>query len=68
MQKKFFLAAADIQIQDSDDHTGAAEWFREEDITANGGLTGGQRMEEGVIVDQGIPIDFNEHPGERETS
>jgi hypothetical protein len=64
-QKKIFLAAADIQIQDSDNHTGAAE-FSEEDITANGGYQGGPTYREGVIVDQGIPVDW-EHPGEGQT-
>jgi hypothetical protein len=64
-QKKVFLAAADVQIQDSDNHTGAAE-FSEEDITANGGLEGGPTYREGVIVDQGIPIDFDQ-PGKGNT-
>jgi hypothetical protein len=64
-QKKVFLAAEDIQIQDSDDHTGAAE-FSEEDITANGGYQGGATYREGVIVDQGILVDFD-HPGQGNT-
>jgi hypothetical protein len=64
-QKKIFLAAADIQIQDSDEHTGAAE-FSEEDITANGGYQGGPTYREGVIVDQGIPVDFK-NPGRGQT-
>ena len=50
-QKKLFLAAADVQIQDSDNHTGAAE-FSEEDITANAGYQGGASFREGVIIDQ----------------
>ena len=64
-QKKLFLSAADIQIQDSEHQTGAAE-FSEEDITANGGLQGGATWREGVIVDQGIPLDFD-HPGKGQT-
>ena len=64
-QKKVFLAAEDVQIQDSDNHTGAAE-FSEEDITANAGYQAGAKYREGVIVDQGIPVDF-EHPGEGNT-
>jgi len=64
-QKKIFLAADDVQIQDSDNHTGAAE-FSEEDITANAGYQGGPTYREGVIVDQGIPVDW-EHPGVGQT-
>jgi hypothetical protein len=64
-QKKLFLAACDVQVQDSDENTGAAE-FSEEDITANGGLQAGPTYREGVIIDQGIPLDF-EHPGRGQT-
>lgn len=57
-QKKAFMAAEDVQVQDSDNHTGAAE-YTEEDITANGGLQAGPSYREGIIVDQGIQMDFD---------
>jgi glycogen synthase len=53
-----FLAAKNVQVQDSDNHTGAAE-FSEEDSTSNGAFQGGGTFREGVIVDQGIILDFS---------
>jgi hypothetical protein len=64
-EKKVFLAAADVQVQDSDEHTGANE-FTEEDITANAGYQAGASWREGAIVDQGIPVDYS-RPGTGQT-
>jgi phosphohistidine swiveling domain-containing protein/glycogen synthase len=64
-QKMAILAATDIQVQDSDRTTGAAE-FSEEDITANGGLEFSPPYSEGVIMAQGLPLAF-ERPGSGNT-
>ena len=56
------LAAADIQIQDSDRFTGAAE-YTEADITANAGLQMGPPFWEGIIQAQGAAIDYENLTG-----
>ena len=50
------LAATDVQVQDSDRGTGAAE-YTESDISANGGLQMGPPWLEGIIQRQGVIID-----------
>lgn len=55
------LAATDLQVQDSDRGTGAAE-YTESDVTANGGLQLGPPWIEGIIQRQGMLLD-REHPG-----
>jgi hypothetical protein len=52
------LAAADVQVQDSDLLTGAAE-YTEADISANGGLQFGPTWAEGIIQRQGIILDYS---------
>ena len=55
------FAATDMQIQDSDRHTGAAE-YTEADISANGGLQMSPPFHEGIIANQGRPLDYK-NPG-----
>jgi hypothetical protein len=52
-QKAVILPALDLMIQDSDDHTGAAEYSEE---LATGAFVGTGSFREGVIADQGIPM------------
>ncbi|MDE2232446.1 MAG: glycogen/starch synthase, partial [Candidatus Omnitrophica bacterium] len=59
-EKILFLAALDVEIQDSDDNEANGAW--EEDGTANGAYVGSGTWRTGVLADQGIPVDFN-HPG-----
>ncbi|MBI4816071.1 MAG: glycogen/starch synthase [Deltaproteobacteria bacterium] len=59
------LAATDLQIQDSDRGTGAAE-YTEADVSANGGLQLGPPWIEGIIQRQGRSID-RKQPGEGNT-
>jgi predicted nucleotidyltransferase len=64
-QKIALLAALDIQVQDSWPNTGAAE-FSEEDISANYGLEFSPWVPVGVIMEQGLPIDWK-RPGRGNT-
>ncbi|MGA2091179.1 MAG: mannose-6-phosphate isomerase, class I, partial [Endomicrobiales bacterium] len=50
------LAASNLQIQDSDEGTGANE-FTEEDIAANAGINYG--TPEGTIINHGITLEFD---------
>ncbi|PIQ90532.1 MAG: hypothetical protein COV71_03990, partial [Candidatus Omnitrophica bacterium CG11_big_fil_rev_8_21_14_0_20_41_12] len=52
------LAATDLQVQDSDRKTGAAE-YTEADVSANAGLQFGPVWLEGIIQRQGIVLDRN---------
>ncbi len=54
-EQRQLLAATDIQIQDSDRYTGAAE-YTEADVTANGGIQMGAPFWEGIIQKQGAVI------------
>jgi hypothetical protein len=57
------LAATDLQVQDSDRGTGAAE-YSEADVSANGGLQMGPPWMEGIIQRQGVLIDRDlDRPG-----
>ncbi|MBI1977916.1 MAG: glycogen/starch synthase, partial [Candidatus Omnitrophica bacterium] len=57
-EQRKLLAATDIQVQDSDRATGAAE-YTEADISVNGGLQLGPPWLEGVIQRHGIILDRN---------
>jgi hypothetical protein len=59
------LAATDVQVQDSDRGTGAAE-YTEADVSANGGLQVGPPWIEGIIQRQGIALDRTQ-PGRGNT-
>ncbi len=59
------LAAADVQVQDSDRETEAAG-YTETDISANGGLVVGPPYKEGIIQAQGVIVNFA-IPGEGNT-
>jgi hypothetical protein len=66
--KKHFFAAEDVDVKDSDNHTGANE-ETEEDGPANGALQAGPNYNgegEGAITSQGIPVDFKQ-PGVGQT-
>jgi hypothetical protein len=54
-QKKACLAAKELGVKDSDNHSGAAE-VSEEDGSANGAYEAGGTFREGVITDQGIRL------------
>jgi len=62
-EHRVILAATDIQIQDSDRYSGAAE-FTESDISANGGLQMGPAYWEGCIQRQGRPVQYSPLPVE----
>ncbi|MBI1976752.1 MAG: glycogen/starch synthase [Candidatus Omnitrophica bacterium] len=53
------LAATDVQVQDSDRATGAAE-FTESPATASGGLSMGPAPHEGVIQKHGVPMNYHQ--------
>ncbi|MFA5357200.1 MAG: glycogen/starch synthase, partial [Candidatus Omnitrophota bacterium] len=57
-EQRALLAATDIQVQDSDRATGAAE-YTEADVSANAGLQFGPAWTEGIIQRQGIVLDRN---------
>ncbi|OGQ17647.1 MAG: hypothetical protein A2138_16140 [Deltaproteobacteria bacterium RBG_16_71_12] len=55
-EQRQLLAATDVQVQDSDRGTGAAE-YTEADVSANGGLQMGPPWIEGIINRQGVLVD-----------
>ncbi len=61
-EQRKLLAATDIQIQDSDRYTGAAE-YTEADVSANGGLQMGAPFWEGIIQRQGAVINMAKKTG-----
>lgn len=60
-EQRALLAATDVQVQDSDRGTGAAE-YTEADVSANGGLQMGPPWIEGIINQQGVLVD-RDSPG-----
>ncbi|MBI1946159.1 MAG: glycogen/starch synthase [Deltaproteobacteria bacterium] len=64
-EQRALLAATDVQVQDSDRGTGAAE-YTEADVSANGGLQMGPPWIEGIINRQGVLVD-RESPGSGNT-
>jgi hypothetical protein len=63
-EKRYFFGAEDIDVKDSDNHTGANEQT-EEDGPANGAIQAGPNYNgegEGAITASSIKIDY-EHPG-----
>ncbi|HOU35655.1 MAG TPA: amylo-alpha-1,6-glucosidase, partial [Candidatus Omnitrophota bacterium] len=61
-EQRQLLAASDIQVQDSDRYTGAAE-YTEADVSANAGLQMGAPFWEGIIQHQGIAINRRRQTG-----
>jgi len=57
-EQRALLAATDLQVQDSDRHTGAAE-YTEADVSLNGGLQMGAPWIEGIIQRQGVILNRN---------
>ena len=64
-EQRKLLAASDVQVQDSDRGTGAAE-YTEADVSANGGLQMGPPWIEGIINRQGVLVD-RDVPGDGNT-
>lgn len=68
-EKRYFFAAEDVDVKDSDNHTGANEQT-EEDGPANGAIQAGPNYNgegEGAIIAQGMEIDYG-RPGTGQTA